>query len=105
MSALARIHELEKSGITLEAKGGQLYWRAPVGRMTPDVMDWLREHKRELLPALTVRRTWSITTPGRPTFTLLAPNGCTHMEAERLARAKWHGAKVTSPTENDTWAR
>lgn len=98
MSALARIRELEDSGITLVAQGGRLHWRAPTGRMTPDVIAWLHDHKDELLTALTVWRAWDVTLPGRAPFVMLDPGGCTQAQAERAARFRWPDATVTQHT-------
>ncbi|HWP84015.1 MAG TPA: hypothetical protein VNN17_02405 [Terriglobia bacterium] len=52
MSAAQFLCELERRGIVLEARGNHLHYRAPKGRLTPDLVESLRQHKAELLRLL-----------------------------------------------------
>ncbi len=52
MSATALLIELRGIGVKLEADGGQLKYRAPADKMTPELTARLKFHKVELLAAL-----------------------------------------------------
>lgn len=53
MTAGALLEHLRSNGIALYADGGRLRWRGPVGVVSAEVKDELRQHKVELLEMLT----------------------------------------------------
>jgi hypothetical protein len=49
MSAITLIAELRQRGVFLFRRGDELRWRAPKGRVTPEMVELLRAHKAEIL--------------------------------------------------------
>jgi hypothetical protein len=49
MSATTLIAELRKRRVFLFRRGDELRWRAPKGMITPELLEWLRAHKAEIL--------------------------------------------------------
>jgi len=49
MSVKAFIHKATDRGIKLTLEGGQVRYTAPEGVVTPAVLAYLRDHKREII--------------------------------------------------------
>ena len=54
MSVAAILEEAKRRGIVLEIDGLDIRYRAPKGRLTPELVEAMRRHKAELLQALQV---------------------------------------------------
>ena len=52
MTAMAILEAASQRGILLEARGGELRYRAPRGSLTPELRETLRQHKAEILAVL-----------------------------------------------------
>jgi hypothetical protein len=49
MSATSLLADLRQRGVFLFRRGDELRWRAPKGTITPELLEWLRAHKQEIL--------------------------------------------------------
>jgi hypothetical protein len=49
VSATSLLAELRQRGVFLFRRGDELRWRAPKGTITPELLEWLRAHKQEIL--------------------------------------------------------
>ena len=53
--ALALLKEIEESGVVLSVVDGKLRYRAPKGALTPELREYISDHKRGLLECLALR--------------------------------------------------
>ncbi len=93
---MAAIDYLRDHGFSAKVKGNRLIV-SPSSKLTPDVRQYIKLHRLELLAEVAAndgesrRGHWTITVVGHPPFTMIC-EPVTHGEALRRARERWPDA-------------
>lgn len=89
---MAAIDYLTDQGLTVQVVGDRLMV-APSGKLTPDLRQWIKEHRIELMDEARLYRCWRIYRGGKPIGTMVgAP--ITYATALGHARFRWGDAEV-----------
>jgi len=94
----AAIDFLREHGLTARANGKRIVV-SPASKLTPDVRQFVKAHRLELLAELAAndgaerRRYWQVTAPGHRPFRM-TDDPMTHAEALEAARRIWPGAEI-----------
>lgn len=94
----AAIDYLRQRGLTAKARGKRIAI-SPASKLTPDVRQFVKSHRLELLAELSSndgqarKMHWQITLNGKPLCTMIG-EPITHAEALQAARFRWPDAEV-----------
>lgn len=93
---MAAIDYLADQGFTIQAIGDRLMV-APSGKLTPDLREWIKRHRAELMEQSRRCRCWRIYRAGKPIGTMVGAS-CNQADALEHARFHWRDAEVQPVT-------